>query len=137
MSPTPYGFLPPPAPDRPTRLLERWASRIAGWLGWLVLAAVGVVFLGSLLIWLVVMVVASLLASVLTGRPAGVALLWQRYRAMARQRWPHAPEAAESNTPRADAAQATGASMDTGVTDVRWRDVPAARTDGDGGTPPR
>lgn len=128
----PFGYLPPPSSSPAASPLERLLQRVIGWLGWLVLAAIGLVFLASLLIWLAVMVVVSLVSSLITGRPAAVTLLWQRYRAMARQRWPQRPAAPPSNTPRADAAQATGASMDAGVSDVRWREVaPKAPRDGD------
>lgn len=97
--------------------------RVLGWLRALVLLGVALVFVASLLVWLVAMVVFSLVSSLFTGRPAAVTLLWQRYRAMARQRWPQRAPEPESSTPRADAAQATGASRDTGVSDVRWREV--------------
>ena len=61
-------------------------------------------------------------------------LLWRRYRDMTREvtrsRWSPSPA---SSTPRADAAQATGAaSAQTSVQDVSWREVPAApAADGD------
>ena len=123
MTHTPYGFLPPPASSR-TNPLERLLSRIVGWLGWAVLMALGLVFVVSLLFWLLVMVVYSLVSGWITGRPATVTLLWQRYRAMARQHWPRRPAGQPaSSTPRADAAQATGASIDSGVQDVGWREV--------------
>lgn len=103
--------------------LERLSSRLIGLLVWAVLAAIGLVFMLSLAIWLLVMVVFSLVASVFTGRPATVTLLWRRYRELARQRWPQRPGAASTSTPRADAAQATGAARPTGVEDVAWREV--------------
>lgn len=118
-------FLPPPRTAHGS-VLERWVSRIVAWISWAVLAALGLVFLLSLLVWLMIMVVFSLVRSLFTGRPATVTLLWQRYREAARQRWPEPPSARTPQTPRADAAQATGASRDTGVQDVRWRDVPAS-----------
>ena len=72
------------------------------------LAMLGLVFAASLAIWLVVMVVVSLISSVFTGRPAAVTVLWRRYREMTRQRWPQ--QHPGSATPRADAADVTGAS---------------------------
>lgn len=126
----PFGYLPPPSGSPAGSGLERLLRRLSGWLVWAMLALLGLVFLASLLIWLVVMVVVSLVSSLISGRPATVTLLWQRYRDLARRGWPRRPGGApESSTPRADAAQATGASMDTGVSDVRWRDVPAQRDD--------
>lgn len=123
MTHTPYGFLPPPASAR-ANPLERLLGRIMGWLGWAVLMALGLVSVVSLLFWLLVMVVYSLVSGWITGRPATVTLLWQRYRAMARQHWPRRPAGQPaSSTPRADAAQATGASMDSSVQDVGWREV--------------
>ena len=123
MTHTPYGFLPPPASQR-SNVLERLLATLVGWLGWAVLMALGLVFVVSLLFWLLVMVVYSLVSGWITGRPATVTVLWQRYRAMARQHWPRRPAGQPaSSTPRADAAQATGASMDTGVQDVGWREV--------------
>lgn len=129
MTHTPYGYLSPPRPSR-SNPIERLLGLIVGWLGWVVLMALGLVFVVSLLFWLLVMVVYSLVSGWVTGRPATVTVLWQRYRAMARQHWPRRPA---SNTPRADAAQATGASMDSGVQDVGWREVDA----GDEPAPPK
>ena len=109
-------------------------GRLLGALVWLTLAAFGAVFALSLLIWLVVMVAVSLVGSLFTGRPATVTVLWRRYRDMTREvtrsRWSPSPA---SSTPRADAAQATGAASDaSGVQDVSWREVPAApAADGD------
>ena len=123
MTHSPYGLLSPPVSPR-ANPLERLLSRIVGWLGWAVLMALGLVFVVSLLFWLVVMVVYSLVSSWITGRPATVTVLWQRYRAMARQHWPQRRSGQPpSATPRADAAEATGASMQTGVQDVGWREV--------------
>ena len=121
MTRTPCGFLPPP-PTPSANAFERLIGRLFAWLGWLALASLGLVFLASLLIWLMVMVALSLLSSLFTGRPAAVTLLWRRYREMVRQRWPQSVRPA-STTPRADAATATGASMDSGVQNVRWREV--------------
>ncbi len=98
-------------------------SAVFGLLVWVMLATIGLVFAASLLIWLVMMVVVSLISSVFTGRPAAVTVLWRRYREMTRQRWPQ--RAAASSTPRADAAGATGAARPSGVEDVAWRDVTA------------
>lgn len=122
MTQTPYGFLPSPASPS-SNPVERLLARLLGWLGWVMLAALGLVFLASLLVWLLVMLAFSLVSSLFTGRPAAVTLLWQRYRAMARQHWPQSPARPASPTPRADAAQATGAAGDAGVQDVRWRDI--------------
>ena len=123
MTHTPYGYQPPSAASH-ANPLERLLGRVMGWLGWVVLMLLGLVFVVSLLFWLAVMVLYSLVAGWITGRPATVTLLWQRYRAMARQHWPRRPAGQPaSSTPRADAAQATGASMDTGVQDVGWREV--------------
>lgn len=134
----PFAYLPPPPGTRSSSALERLLRRLSGWLVWAMLALLGLVFLASLLIWLVVMVVFSLVSSLVTGRPATVTLLWQRYRDLARRRWPQRPGGApESSTPRADAAQATGASMDTGVSDVRWRDVPVHRGEAGDAAKPR
>lgn len=101
-------------------VLERVLGRMVGLLAWAMLAAIGLVFMLSLAIWLVLMVAVSLISSVFTGRPAMVAVLWRRYRELARQRWPQRPG---SSTPRADAASSTGAARPTGVEDVVWRDV--------------
>ena len=123
MTHTPYGYLPPSAASH-ANPLERLLGRVMGWLGWVVLMMLGLVFVVSLLFWLAVMVLYSLVAGWITGRPATVTLLWQRYRAMARQHWPRRPaRQGTSPTPRADAAQATRAAMETGVQDVGWREV--------------
>ena len=121
-----FHSLPPPAPV--SGGADGLLARVLGALVWLMLAALGAVFALSLLIWLVVMVVVSLVGSLFTGRPATVTLLWRRYRDMTREvtrsRWSPSPA---SSTPRADAAQATGAaSAQTSVQDVSWREVPAA-----------
>lgn len=127
-----FHSLPPPAPV--SGGADGLLARVLGALVWLMLAALGAVFALSLLIWLVVMVVVSLVGSLFTGRPATVTLLWRRYRDMTREvtrsRWSPSPA---SSTPRADAAQATGAvSAQTSVQDVSWREVPAApAADGD------
>ena len=103
--------------------LERFLSAAFGLLVWTMLATIGLVFAASLLIWLVVMVMVSLVRSLFTGRPAAVTVLWRRYRELTRQRWPQ--RAAASSTPRADAAGATGVARPSGVEDVAWRDVAA------------
>ena len=115
-----YPSLPPPSASA-SHGLESLFARVMGWMVWGTLALMGLVFALSLLIWLAVMVLVSLVASIFTGRPAAVTMLWRRYRDMTRQRWPQRQPA--SATPRADAAQATGASVTTGVQDVRWREV--------------
>lgn len=104
--------------------LGRVMSVVLGLLVWAMLAMLGLVFAASLAIWLVVMVVVSLISSLFTGRPAAVTVLWRRYREMTRQRWPQ--QHPGSATPRADAADVTGASVPTRVQDVHWREVPAA-----------
>ena len=108
--------------------LGRVMSVVLGLLVWAMLAMLGLVFAASLAIWLVVMVVVSLISSLFTGRPAAVTVLWRRYRDMtrglARQGWRKGEPA--SATPRADAADVTGASVPTRVQDVHWREVPAA-----------
>lgn len=104
--------------------LDRFFARLLGWLVWAFLALMGLVFLASLLIWLAVMVVASLVSSLVTGRPATVTLLWRRWREMARQRWPQRPGAQPSATPRADEVAATGHGATDGVQDVAWRELP-------------
>ena len=130
-----YRPLPPPSPAAGG--VEGFVARVLGALVWLTLAALGAVFALSLLIWLAVALAVSLLASLFTGRPAAVTVLWRRYRDMTRQmreRWPQRPA---SSTPRADAAQATGAASDaSGVQDVSWREVPASPAD-DGQAPGR
>ncbi|MFT3777437.1 MAG: hypothetical protein QM772_04010 [Ottowia sp.] len=117
------GTSSPSLPPASGGALDRFFARLLGGLVWAALALMGLVFLASLLVWLAVMVVASLVSSLFTGRPATVTLLWRRYREMARQRWPRRP-GADSTTPRADATQATAAEP-AAVQDVVWRDVPA------------
>jgi len=96
-----FHSLPPPAPV--SGGADGLLARVLGALVWLMLAALGAVFALSLLIWLVVMVVVSLVGSLFTGRPATVTLLWRRY-----------------------------PSAQTSVQDVSWREVPAApAADGD------
>lgn len=107
--------------------VERLVGALFGLLVWAMLALIGLVFAASLLIWLLVMVVVSLVSSLFTGRPAAVTVLWRRYRELTRQRWPQRPGA--SSTPRADAASATGAARPSGVEDVAWREVPAHRNE--------
>lgn len=115
--------LPPPS-SAAGGFVERLLGTVLGLLGWAMLAMIGLVFAASLLIWLVVMIVVSLISSLVTGRPAAITVLWRRYRELTRQRWPQRPGA--SSTPRADAADATGAARSSGVEDVAWRDVSAA-----------
>ena len=139
MNDMPYRYLNPPA-AAPGNAAERFFGRLMGLMVWALLATMGVVFALSLLVWLVVMVVVSLVASVFTGRPAAVTVLWRRYRdltsSLARQRWPQGDRRA-SATPRADAAGATGAATPSGaVQDVGWREVAAPRAnDGAGHSP--
>lgn len=121
-----YRQLPPPAGGPTGNPLERFVATLMRWMVWGTLALMALVFALSLLIWLVVMTVFSLVASVFTGRPAAVTVLWRRYREMTRQRWPSSRP--DSSTPRADAADVTGASAPTAVQDVTWREVPASRT---------
>ena len=123
MNDMPYRYLTPPA-AAPGNAAERFFGRLMSLMVWTLLATMGVVLALSLLVWLAVMVVTSLIASVFTGRPAAVTVLWRRYREMTRQRWPQ--QHPGSATPRADAADVTGASVPTRVQDVHWREVPAA-----------
>ena len=126
MNDMPYRYLTPPA-AAPGNVAERFFGRLMSLMVWALLATMGVVFALSLLVWLVVMVVVSLVASVFTGRPAAVTVLWRRYRdltrGLARQRWPQGDRRA-STTPRADATSNTGAATPTtSVQDVGWREV--------------
>lgn len=114
--------LPPTSADSG---LNRFIARLMGGMVWATLAAMGLVFAFSLAIWLLAMTVVGLVASLFTGRPAAVTVLWRRYREMTRQHWPR--QRPGSATPRADAADVTGASVPTQVQDVRWREVPGAR----------
>ncbi len=139
MNDMPYRYLNPPA-AAPGNAAERFFGRLMGLMVWALLATMGVVFALSLLLWLVVMVVVSLVASVFTGRPAAVTVLWRRYReltrGLARQGWPKGDRRA-SATPRADANSATGAAATTpsGVQDVGWREVKPSATDTAAPTP--
>lgn len=95
---------------------------VVGWLSFAMLVALGLVFIVSLMFWLIVMLVFSLVSSWITGRPATVTLLWQRYRAMARRHWPQ--RAAGARASAHHRASATGsAAADAGVQDVAWREV--------------
>ena len=120
-----YRPLPPPSPAAGG--VEGFVARVLGALVWLTLAALGAVFALSLLVWLAVALVVSLVASLFTGRPAAVTVLWRRYRDMTRQMRERWPQRTASATPRADAATATGAAdAAPRVQDVAWREVPAA-----------
>ena len=66
MTHTPYGYLPPSAASH-ANPLERLLGRVMGWLGWVVLMLLGLVFVVSLLFWLAVMVLYSLVAGWITG----------------------------------------------------------------------
>ena len=129
----------PPSSSAAGGGLERIMGAVFGLLVWAMLAMLGLVFAASLLIWLVVMVVVSLVSSVFTGRPAAVTVLWRRYRDMtrglARQGWRKGEPA--SATPRADANGFTGAAptAPTAVQDVGWREVKAPAPDAAGHTP--
>ncbi len=117
-----FRSLPPPKSSGSGGGLDRFFARLMAWMVWGTLALMGLVFALSLLVWLVVMLIVSLVVALFTGRKPAVAVLWSRYRDLARQRWPQ--REAASPTPRADAASSTGASTtDTGVQDVRWREV--------------
>ena len=94
---------------------------IVAWIGWMLVALVGLVFIVSVLIWLALLIAFSLIRGWITGRPSMVALLWRHYRDVMRGRWPQTPGAKRSTTPRADAVRA--ASADDSVQDVNWRDV--------------
>jgi hypothetical protein len=114
-------YLPSPRDSQPAGSgLDRLLARVIGLLAWGALALIGLVFALSLLIWLVIALLASLIASVFTGKPAAVTVLWRRYRDLTRQRWPQRPPG--GNTPRADAADAAAPTHT--VEDVAWRDVP-------------
>ena len=126
MNDMPYRYLTPPAAAS-GNAAERFFGRLMGLMVWALLATMGVVFALSLLVWLAVALVVSLLASLFTGRPAAVTVLWRRYRDMTRQMRERFPQRPSSSTPRADAAAATGAADPTPrVQDVAWREVPAA-----------
>ena len=134
-----YQSLPPPSASAANGL-DRLFARVMGWVVWGVLALMGLVFALSLFAWLTALVLVSLVASVFTGRPAAVTVLWRRYRdltsSLARQRWPQGDRRA-SATPRADAASQTGAATpSSAVQDVGWREVAAPRAnDGAGHSP--
>ncbi|WP_448252537.1 hypothetical protein [Ottowia oryzae] len=138
MNDMPYRYLTPPA-AAPGNAAERFFGRLMSLMVWTLLATMGVVLALSLLVWLAVMVVTSLIASVFTGRPAAVTVLWRRYRDMtrglARQGWRKGEPA--SATPRADANGFTGAAptAPTAVQDVGWREVKAPAPDTAGRTP--
>ena len=131
--------LPPPSASAAASPLDGLVARLLGAFVWLALMALGVVFALSLLVWLAVMVVTSLIASVFTGRPAAVTVLWRCYcdmtRGLARQGWRKGEPA--SATPRADANGLTGAAptAPTAVQDVGWREVKAPAPDTAGRTP--
>ena len=133
MNDMPYRYLNPPAAASGSAA-ERFVSRLMGLMVWALLATMGVAFALSLLVWLAVMVVVSLVASVFTGRPAAVTVLWRRYRdltrGVARQSWAKGDRRA-SATPRADANSATGAAAatPTSVQDVGWREVKPSAND--------
>lgn len=129
MNEMPFRQLPPPYARGSGGTLERIVSRVLAVAIWATLALLGLVFAVSLFVWLVVAVIASLVVSVFTGRPATVTLLWRRYRDMTRQRWPGRPQASASSTPRADAAAATGAAAASPVQDVSWREVSTTSED--------
>ena len=50
MSDMSYGSLPPPRSSSSSSTLERLFSRLMGWLVWAMLAALGLVFVASLLV---------------------------------------------------------------------------------------
>ena len=118
-----YQSMPPPSASAANGL-DRLFPRAMGRIKKDKNTQMELVFGLSLFVWLTALVLVSLVASVFTGRPAAVTMLWRRYRAMTQGRWPQRQPA--SSTPRADAAQSTGASMPTGVQDVRWREVAPA-----------
>ncbi len=123
MNETFYRQLSSPYARGSSSALERIVASVMALLVWATLAFMGLIVAASLLIWLAVAIVFSLVSSLFTGRPATVTLLWRRYRDMTRQRWPSRPAA--STTPRADAAGAKGAAEPAGVQDVAWREVPS------------
>lgn len=102
-------------------------GRLLGVLSWVLLASMALVFVASVLVWAFLAVVFSLIASVFTGRPPAVAVLWRRYRDLARTRWPQ--PRTESATPRADATDVAAAARAADVSrvdDVAWREVPVS-----------
>ena len=130
MNPMHLHYLSSSAPATPPGM--GLAARLLGFVVWATLAAMGLVFAISLLIWMVVMALVSLVVSVFTGRPAALTLLWRRYREMTRQRGPQPRGAA---TPRAEAAATTGGAAPTGAQDVSWREVSAPRPQADRAAP--
>lgn len=130
MNDMPYRYLlsSSSAARSPASGFERLMARLLAVMVWFMLAAVGLVFALSLGIWLLLLLLLSLVRSVFTGRPAAATLLWRQWREQTRQRWPGMRSG--SATPRADAADATGASGQMPeramrAQDVAWRDVPA------------
>lgn len=115
-------LLPPASDAASASPLGAILGGLIAWLGWALVALVGLVFIASLLVWVVILVAFSVIAGWVTGRPSTVALLWRHYRDLMRGRWPQPPGRKRSATPRADAVQATA--PDDSVQDVRWRDVP-------------
>jgi hypothetical protein len=95
-------------------------AAVAGLFIWAALALVAIVFILSLTLWLILMLAASLIRSLLTGQPPAAMALWQRWRHMTRQRW---PQPASRKTPRTGAASTTQP-----VQDVDWREVPPPST---------
>lgn len=122
MNEPPRPPLPPMPPNPSASPLESAVGWLLAWIGWALVALVGLVFIASLLLWVVVLVAFSVIAGWITGRPSTVALLWRHYRDLMRGRWPQTPGKKRSTTPRADAVQATA--PDDTVQDVHWRDVP-------------
>lgn len=139
MNDMPYRYITSSAAT-PGNAAERFFARLMGLMVWALLATMGVVFAISLLVWLMVMVLVGLVASVFTGRPAAVTVLWRRYRdltrGVARQSWAKGDRRA-SPTPRADATSATGATATApvAVQDVGWRDVKPSANDAAPGAP--
>jgi hypothetical protein len=92
-------------------MIERFFIRILGAVARAGLILIGLLFAFFLLFWLLLMVLAGLLASLFTGRAPAVTMLWRNYRQKAGSHWP------ARRAPRAEAPQAK-------VQDVSWRDVP-------------
>ena len=104
--------------------LERALARLLGFLSWAVLALLGLVFMFSLLVWVLIMALFSLVSGWITGRPSTVSQLWAGYRQMAGQRWPQSGR--QGRTTPADDSHPAGAARPSAadVQDVKWRDLP-------------
>jgi len=91
--------------------MEHFLTRLLGALARAGLILIGVAFAFFLLLWLLLMLLVGLLASLFTGRAPAVTMLWRNYRQKAGSHWP------ARSAPRAEAAE-------NKVQDVSWREVP-------------